>query len=137
MSLTWKDAIATIMVGIAGVLTFAMLKGFDWPLLTNWRTGTLLLMAIGLGTCVFVNSDSLPTKNTWTDAAGALGILAIILSFAGLVSNSKVLFVALAIDIAALWVLGTLHHIFTPAHQSALERPVPVPVNHTHRPILR
>jgi hypothetical protein len=113
MSLSWKDALATVLVGTAGVITYARFKGFDWPLLNSWRMGTLALLVIGLGTCIAVGSGVVPTKDIWTMSASALGIVAFGLAILGLALGSKILFFVLAADILLLWIVSTTHHVFT------------------------
>ncbi len=111
MSLSWKDAVATVLVGAAAIVTYARVKGFDWPLLNSWRLGTLVLLVLGLGTCIMVGSGVTPTKDGWTIAATILGVLAFGLALVGLVAGSKIAFLLLAADIVALWLLSTIHHI--------------------------
>jgi hypothetical protein len=111
MSVTWRDLIATLLVGVGGVVVYAMLKQLDWPLLTSWRMGTLVLFVLGLGTCIFVGSAGVPEKNSWNTVATVLGVGAIILAIAGLALNSKVIFLFLATDILALWLVATLRHM--------------------------
>ena len=111
MSLTWKDAVATVLVGAAVILTYAKVKGFDWPLLSSWRMGTLALLVIGLGTCIIVGAGVVPTKDSWTITATVLGGTAAALAILGLIMDSKVVFMALAADIVALWLLATVHHV--------------------------
>ena len=113
MSLTWKDAAATTLVGVGGVITYARVKGFSWPLLTNWRMGSLALIVVGLAACIVIGSGAVPAKNTWTTTATVLGGLSFALAIVGLITNSKVVFLVLAADIAALWLLTTVHHVIT------------------------
>lgn len=111
MTLTWKDAVATLLVVGVGIVTYARLKGFDWPLLGSWRAGVLVLFGLGIATCIVAGSGSVPDKNAWTVAGSVLGGVAFALIIAGLIANSKMVFLALALDILALWLLTTMHHI--------------------------
>lgn len=113
MSLTWKDALATLLVGLAGVITYAKVKGFNWPLLGSWRTSTVVLLALGLGTCIIVGSGFIAAKNGWTSLATILGVTAFIFAIIGMIVDSKLMFLALAADIFALWVITTFHHVIT------------------------
>ena len=113
MSLSWKDAVATLVVGAAAVVTYARVKEFDWPLLTSWRMGSLVLLVLGLGTCIVVGSGVVPTKDGWTITATTLGVAAFIFGIIGMAINSKLAFLALAAGIIALWLLTTLHHLIT------------------------
>lgn len=113
MSLTWRDAIATLLVGVAVIITYARVKGLNWPLLSSWRMGIIVLLVLGLGTCIVVGSGGVPAKNSWTTISAGLGMLAFMLALVGLIINSRVMFLALAADIVVLWVISTLRHIVT------------------------
>ncbi len=111
MSLSWRDAIATIIIAGVGVLTYAKLSGVNVPLLGNWRLSTLALLLLGFATCVIVGWDVTPSQNAWTAIASTLGVFGLLVGVAGLIFESKFLFVSLAVDITALWVVATLHHL--------------------------
>ena len=111
MSLGWKDAAATVLTAGAIVVTYAKVKGFDWPLLGSWRMASAVLLVIGLGTCILIGSDSIPAKNVWTTSASILGGLAFLLAVANLLFNNQVVFLTLASDIVILWAITTLHHL--------------------------
>ncbi len=111
MLITWKDALATTMVGTSGIIVYAKVKGFSWPLLGSWRSAALVLLIIGLATCIIVGSGLTPVKNGWTTSATVLGVTAFIFAIAGIIFNSKLAFLGLAADIFALWLLTTIHHL--------------------------
>ena len=111
MSLTWKDAVATILVGAVGLVAYAKFKGFDWPLLSSWRTAILALLVVGLASCIVIGSDAVLHKNAWITLSSGLGILAFILVAAGLLLGSEVVFYALVANIFLLWFITTLHHL--------------------------
>lgn len=113
MSLSWKDAVATILTGGVGLVMYAKLKGFDWPMLGSWRVATLVVFTLGIATCIAVSGDTIPAKNAWMTLASVLGGLAFVLLLIGLFMNSKLIFVALCVDIFILWVVSTLHHTLT------------------------
>lgn len=112
MSLSWKDAVATVLtVGVA-ILTYAKLMGWEVPLLGNWRLATLAIFILGMGTCIAIGSGGgAPESNAWTITAGALGAVAMLLLVVGLIADSKVVFTLLAADIVALWAIATIHHL--------------------------
>ena len=111
MALTWKDGVATVLVGAAAVITYATLNNFNWVGLDSWRIATVSLLALGLGTCIVVGSGVVPEKNNWTILAGVLGVLAFVFALIGIISGTKLAFVSLAILIGALWLLSTTHHL--------------------------
>lgn len=114
MSLTWKDAVATVLVGAAGVITLASVQGYEWPLLGSWRTVAAIMLVLGLGTCIIVGSAAVPEKNNWTITATLLGVTAFILVAATIITANKPLAIILLSDIVALWILSTTHHLLTP-----------------------
>jgi hypothetical protein len=113
MSLTWKDAVATVLVGSVAAITFAQVKGYDWPIMGNWRVASLAALVIGLGACIVVESGATPTKNAWTSTATVLGSSSVILALAGIIFGSKVAFYVLVADIVALWLVASTHHVIT------------------------
>jgi hypothetical protein len=112
MSLTWKDAVATLLSGGAGIILYGKLKGYNWPLLSSWRLATLALLVIGLGACIIIGSGAVPAKNGWTTTASILGGLAFFLILTGLITGNKLFFFAVGLDIIALWAITTMHHVF-------------------------
>ncbi|HSX33293.1 MAG TPA: hypothetical protein VLF91_03080 [Candidatus Saccharimonadales bacterium] len=110
MNITWKDGIATLLVGAAGLVVYAKEKGFKWPLLGNWRLASLALLAIGFATCIIVGWGVVPDKNGWTTAASIVGGLAFLAGLLGIVTNKELFFLSLAGSIIVLWALATIHH---------------------------
>jgi hypothetical protein len=111
MSLSWKDGVGTLLVGLAGIISYARIKGFDWPILNSWRLGTLALFIVGIASCIVIGSGTVPEKNAWTITASVLGGVAGGLVLIGLITGSKWAFLALATDILLLWLLTTLDHL--------------------------
>lgn len=111
MVLTYKDAVATLATTAVITISYAKLKGYDWPLLGSWRTATLVLLALGFMTCIFIGSNINSITGVWMNIAAALGVVAILLAFLGLVFDNKTFFILLSANIVALWVLTTIHHI--------------------------
>ena len=113
MSLSWKDAAATFIVVTAAAITYAKVKGWQWPLVGSWRGATLVLLLLGLGACIVIGSGTVPVKNSWTTAAAALGGLAFVLAILGVITGSKLAFFMHAADIFILWAVTTFRHIIT------------------------
>jgi hypothetical protein len=102
MSIGWKDAVATVLTAGAAVVTYAKLKGFNWPLLGSYRTASVIILVLGLGACIVASWSGTPLKDNWTILASILGVLAFGLGMINLFANSQMLFIALAADIIAL-----------------------------------
>ena len=113
MSLTWRDAVATILTGGVALLTYAKLVGWSIPLLGSWRLSTLAVFALGIGTCIAAGSGGVPANDGWTTIATVLGICAAILLLIGLIFESKLVFILLAADVGMLWLVSTIHHVVT------------------------
>ncbi|HET8671399.1 MAG TPA: hypothetical protein VFM05_12465 [Candidatus Saccharimonadales bacterium] len=113
MSIGWKDAMATLFTASAVVVAYAKLKGFDWPLLGSYRTASVVVMVLGLGACIAASWSGTPLKDNWTVLASILGVFAFGLGLINLMANNQLVFVALALDIVALWAITTLHHLVT------------------------
>lgn len=111
MALGWRDIVATVATAGVMIITYAKVKGWSWPMLGSWRTATVVLLVLGLGACIVAGSGGTPAKDAWTVAASILGGLSFVLGVASLIFNSHMLFVALAINITALWAAATIRHI--------------------------
>ena len=113
MSLSWKDAVATLTTGTAAAFAYAKLRGWEWAPLNNWRVNILLVFALGIGACIASGTNAVPVSNTWTTIASALGIIAMILLVAGLILGDKIIFFMMVADVMALWAISTAHHLIT------------------------
>jgi hypothetical protein len=125
MKLTWKDATSTVLAGAAVLIAFAVTDAWAWPLLGDYRAGTIALAVVGIGMCATGTSMA---KASWSDPlvliASFLGVLALVFIVAGLFMATVIPFVALAVDIVALWFVSTLRHLIdgvpeVPAHPQA------------------
>lgn len=115
MSLTRKDVVATALVVGAGIITYAKLNDADWWGFGDWRIPTLALFIIGFATCTVIGLGITKISGTWATIATGLGIMAFIITIAGLIFNSQVLFLGLAGIVGILWAVTTVRHIFTDA----------------------
>lgn len=113
MSLTWKDAVATVLTAAVAFVAYAKLNGWNLPLLGSWRLATLAVFALGIGTCIVAGSGSVPENNQWTLAATVLGVTSMLLLVAGLIFDSRAIFLLITADIIALWALTTIHHVIS------------------------
>jgi hypothetical protein len=111
MKLTWKDGISTLLAAAAVLIGLAVTNGWGWPLLGDYRAGTVALAIVGFGMCA---TGTAVGKASWTDPlvliATLLGVVALVLIVGGLIYATAALFVALAADIVALWFVATLRH---------------------------
>jgi len=112
MRLTWKDGISTVFAAVAVVVALAVTNAWGWPLLGDYRAGTVALTLVGFGMCA---SGTAIGKASWANPfvviATLLGVAALVLIVGGLIYATKPLFVALAATIVALWFVSTLRHL--------------------------
>lgn len=106
--ITWKDAATTILMGGVAVITYAKMKGWEWPLFSSWRISTLIIFLLGIGMCAV--GTAAVDKGAWSMTAGILGGLSLVLLLIGLVTDSSLVFYLLAADILLLWASTTVRH---------------------------
>ena len=122
MRLTSKDFVGTALVATAILVGFAVSYSWGWPLLSDYRAGTIALGIIGIAMCA-AGSETTAWKGTdpFIVVASALGFVALALIVAGLIWATAELFVGLVAVIVLLWFVATARHIVrrapgAPAH---------------------
>ena len=111
MAFTWKDAIGTLLVGLAGVVTFMMVTGNPLPVIgTDWSLGTLTLLILGFAASAFEGYGPITETNGWMTYAVVLGTFGVVAGIAGVFFGSQFWFVILAADIFLLWLGSILYH---------------------------
>lgn len=107
MTLTRKDAAATLLTVLVVLVYFATHESWNVPLVGDshrWAAGVILglgTLTCGLGT---------PRKGVTTFVLGALGTLALVLAVVALATGSLTPLSLLVVDIVALWVVSTFRH---------------------------
>lgn len=111
MTLTGKDIITTILAVTTIALYYAVTKGINLPLISGYRMATLLLGIIGIAMCAFGSgTGATAAHGMWAIVEGALGITALILIIAGLITGTKLTFILLTVTILGLWIMATIRH---------------------------
>jgi hypothetical protein len=109
MSLTWKDAVTTVL--LIGTLKLAYARHVSW---NSWlaapRLSFIVAGVLGVAMCA-LSSPNVGNTPMWTGILATLGVLALTLVLAGVITGSPVLFYVLIADISALWLLTTLRHL--------------------------
>jgi hypothetical protein len=115
--LTWKDAGATLGMALVALITPAVVEGWGWPVLGSARMGTLAIGVIGLAMCIGFSARDIQAmverkrpRNAYVSVASFLGSLAFVLMIVGLITGSELFLVALAADIAVLYLASTFRH---------------------------
>jgi hypothetical protein len=105
------DAAATGLGLLAATVVWATLDNGGWLFIESYRGAIGVLTLIGIGMCA-VGARITPETKTGPFLATAyvLGAAAGVLAIAGLIVGSEEMFVALAIDIAVLWIVATTRH---------------------------
>jgi hypothetical protein len=119
MTLTRKDAMATVFVVLAVAVFFAYRQAWGVPLIGDsirWAAGAVALL--GILSC----SMQEPGKIDATRMVGILlGVAALALIVTTLVFASLTLFSVLTADVVALWLVSTMRHTVVVQHH----RPIP------------
>ena len=111
MRLSWKDAVSTLLVAACGLIFLAVTDAWGWPLLSSYHTGAAALLAVGLAACIVGGSDMVSlSDDPLTLGASTLGFFAFAVAIFGSVTGSETAFAILAVTIAMLWVVATIHH---------------------------
>jgi hypothetical protein len=118
MRLTWKDGIATVLVGLVVVAALSVAGAWGWPLLGSYRVATIMLAVVGVAACAFAGGGTSAGTKEPPSFKGPLGAIswilhlgvAVLVIFA-LVAPSETVVLLMAATIAAIWVVGTVHHV--------------------------
>ena len=113
MTFTRKDLTATLLTGLA-VLGFAAThEGWNvWLVGHSHRWAALGIFVLGSLTC----GQGSPGRGFATKVCGGLGILALALAVAAVVTGSMTLLSLLVAEIVVLWAVATLRHVFREPH---------------------
>jgi len=113
MRLTWKDAVATLFVGIAIALYVANLAGADLAFVSGPRV--LAAVLLGLGVASFVAAAEIPEQvdrasNRWLTIFGVLGTVSVVAAAGAMISANAVFLAILVAAITLMWTLATTRH---------------------------
>ena len=125
MRLTWKDGVATALVGFVVAAAFAVAGSWGWPLLGSERAAILVLGVVGIAACAVAGGGAGAAAKEPPRFEGPIGAIAALLHIGvavlvviGLVMPSAVVVFALAADIGVLWMVGTMHHVLPSTQRS-------------------
>ncbi|MFB3738757.1 MAG: hypothetical protein ACE14W_07305 [Candidatus Velamenicoccus archaeovorus] len=120
MHLTWRDGVATIAAAVGAVLTLAVARSWDWPLLGSYRMGVIALFLVAQPMCrtggaafwtgEAVKHPALVRHDPLLATTMALGAVATVLVVVGLVMGTRGPFLVLAGVMGLMWLLTTLRH---------------------------
>lgn len=117
MRITWRDGIATILVGFVAAATLAATGDWGWPVLGSYRAAVGVLALVGLFTCAVAGVGEGGTAKEPPAFRGAPGAIARLLHLGvgvlfviGLIAPAGWVVLAMGADIVAIWLVGTAHH---------------------------
>jgi len=110
MTLTWKDAAATVLTTLA-VLVYAAAHQSS----NRWAAGVVLLL--GIGACSLGTAGEEMGRHSSTRALAALGALSLVFGLWALVTASLTALALLVVCTVVLWAGSTLRHAWHPTHR--------------------
>ena len=127
MRLTWRDGMATLLLGMVGLVAMAATQGWDWPLMGSYRSASVVVFAAGIGMCA-LGGSTISTSSLKDDPyvafASVLGTASLVVWLLVLITGSEAWFVTFVATIAILWAVSTVHHMTRRVPQAATSRPV-------------
>jgi hypothetical protein len=117
MRLTWKDAVATVIVAGAVALYLAHLDGADLAFLSGVRVLAPVILVLGFA--AFVAAAQVPEQtsranNRWLNLFGILGLVSAIAAVGAMISAGAAFLAVLVGCIALMWILATTRHAIGP-----------------------
>ncbi|MFC5821739.1 hypothetical protein [Nonomuraea harbinensis] len=128
MRLTWKDAVATVAMGVITAVYVVFLQQADVFVLSSVRGATIVILLVGgAGGCAMSRGDlyegpRTTAKQIFALVATALGVTALAAAAIALIGDSATALGAFFFATAALWLVATLRHAFMPAPQPVRDR---------------
>jgi hypothetical protein len=106
MTLTRKDAIATVLTALAVAAFVATHEGWNvWLIGGSHRWAAAAILLLGIGTCAQGSAGSSSRK-----VSALLGTLAGVLGIVALATGSLTPLSLLVVDIVVLWTISTVDH---------------------------
>jgi hypothetical protein len=120
MSLTWKDAVATLFMAAIVAVYVAFLNGTSLWLTSSARGTTCAVLVLGMvGGCalgaagqLYAGTQSQP-QDPFTILATMAGMAALVAAVIGLITGGTVALAALVATTLALWLIATMRHALT------------------------
>lgn len=112
MMLTWKDGVTTLLaLLVAGLLYVQTTAAIQLPIIgSSYRLSIVALAIIGIAMCAFSNGGTMGA-NPFVTIASILGVVSLVLIIYGLITGTKIAFLALTGVILVLWVVATVNHL--------------------------
>ena len=118
--LTGRDAIATVFAVFIGVVTFAVLNEWDWPLLGSFTAASLVVLLLAVPMCAVGGNafwDSVAFQHPlrafhdpFLAASMLLAPAAVAVVIGALIAGTQAWFIALVAIIGVKWLVATTRH---------------------------
>jgi hypothetical protein len=124
MTLTRRDAYATLLLAVGILLALSVIQGWSWPLMNGVRTGIIALGVTGMLSCSISGwAEGQPSlKSPFMIIGALLGVVALGVGLIGLFADSMVYLVVMMTAIVALWLVTVVHRLLGGPTAS---RPIP------------
>lgn len=119
MRLTYRDAIATVLVAAVVAVTLAVTQGWDWPRLGSVKAGIVAVGVLGYAGCMAgtrtrdMASVAVLKEHPGMIVGSILGALTLALFVGGLIAGTEAWLIALSVTLVVLWFVATARHAFT------------------------
>lgn len=119
MTLTRKDALATLLTGLAALAFAATHQSWDvWLIGSSHRWAAVVIVLLGAAACALGSADGELSKGKDADAAtkllAAVGTVAAVLAVLAIATGSLTALSLLVACVAILWTGATLRHAWHP-----------------------
>ena len=108
MSLSWKDAVSTILIAGIGLIALAV-AGDWWPWLTI-RWAVVGVSILGVAACVAGSDSSSELPDPYNTLMNVIVGIAAIAALLGLIFGHKSYLIILAALSGLLWLITTIRH---------------------------
>jgi hypothetical protein len=111
MRATWRDAVATGLVGAAATLYGAHAAGAHLPGLHAVRPIAAVIVGLGLLACVTAAWPLQDASSAYGRWVGALGAAAFVAGMIALIGGNEIALTALVGITVAMWITATARHL--------------------------
>lgn len=113
----WRIYSLYVAIGVVLAVLVGVLMGLPILQMNDWRPATIVLTIFGLLLFYVISPLLDGTSRAEPTIIAALGMLALISSFVGMIINTQALFLSLAVNLIALWSLVIYYSVRSPRHR--------------------
>lgn len=114
MSLTWRDAVTTIIAAGAVIIAVAAMREWNVPIIGNPRWAALVLIVLGIALCIIGNTATQTnTSNPYVMLMAILGGGVILLAVLALIIGTAIYVGITAVLIGLMWLVSTIRHLIS------------------------